>query len=602
MAITNNRVMITGRLAKGVEEATVTASFGAGGVVTDTRTYTVSTDGAVAGSLVPFQFAQQKLAYLLMDKDGNADMITKMGKEFSIVTPGTSLIVLESLDQYVRHEIEPPATLPLLVDAYQAVMATRAADLADAVDAKLATVIQMWTERCEWYNTEFDTSCKICSEPLGGGCRKIAESFYHNDCLKCATCQSGAILEHRLITSATLVCADCLKCSQCGAKADQMYHSIAPALCRKCHLAAHPCKKCGKTVRTRGRDSSVREVYLWAFTVGVCVVVCGRDGRKTIDSFLVSHRGHHHHHHHHYNAIDDRGYLHCNGVLHRLWGTFPTCHHRLPGRLYCNQDPDRQDYLSRARQLQHDCFRQGADSGYARAWRCESFGIYSGNCGKGGGMLYETGNFVAALAGLYSEVGGVGVTWWDAVTLSLLFVPFVLTHPLSASLFGFHHQTARAFRPTSSVWSLRACSWKTAAPSPTTTFSPRSVSHVVPSFVARCRLGCCPARHFWGVVGVMGHLTGRCSLIDGRIRLTFGLAFSRCSTLCSACAAVAARSMISRSDPWKPRARVPLLPPTTMTAIATAMATAWERRARAGAGAVWRHPSRSRPGIRRRLT
>ena len=37
--------------------------------------------------------------------------VTAAGKRFGLVTPGTSLLVLDSLDQYVRYRVRPPESL-----------------------------------------------------------------------------------------------------------------------------------------------------------------------------------------------------------------------------------------------------------------------------------------------------------------------------------------------------------------------------------------------------------------------------------------------------------------------------------------------------------
>ena len=42
----------------------------------------------------------------------NEEQIAALGARYGLVTPFTSLMVLESLEQYVQHHIEPPATLP----------------------------------------------------------------------------------------------------------------------------------------------------------------------------------------------------------------------------------------------------------------------------------------------------------------------------------------------------------------------------------------------------------------------------------------------------------------------------------------------------------
>lgn len=56
-------------------------------------------------------WAQKKLAQLDVRYDDNKTEIEQLGRRYSIVTRNTSLIVLESLNDYITYRIEPPADL-----------------------------------------------------------------------------------------------------------------------------------------------------------------------------------------------------------------------------------------------------------------------------------------------------------------------------------------------------------------------------------------------------------------------------------------------------------------------------------------------------------
>jgi hypothetical protein len=56
-------------------------------------------------------WAQKKIANLEIQYKTNADEIEALGKRYGIVTQNTSLIVLESLQDYIQYEIVPPAEL-----------------------------------------------------------------------------------------------------------------------------------------------------------------------------------------------------------------------------------------------------------------------------------------------------------------------------------------------------------------------------------------------------------------------------------------------------------------------------------------------------------
>jgi tetratricopeptide (TPR) repeat protein len=56
-------------------------------------------------------WAQKKIAELDLDYEKNRGELTDLGKQFGIVTRNTSLIVLETVGDYIRFDIEPPAEL-----------------------------------------------------------------------------------------------------------------------------------------------------------------------------------------------------------------------------------------------------------------------------------------------------------------------------------------------------------------------------------------------------------------------------------------------------------------------------------------------------------
>lgn len=56
-------------------------------------------------------WAQKKIANLQIQYEKNAEEIETMGKKYGIITPNTSLIVLEDINDYIMYDIVPPAEL-----------------------------------------------------------------------------------------------------------------------------------------------------------------------------------------------------------------------------------------------------------------------------------------------------------------------------------------------------------------------------------------------------------------------------------------------------------------------------------------------------------
>lgn len=141
--------VLAGRLLR--PGAKLTLHFGVGGRTRFTRVVSLSRE---AGSEAPVRrlWAQKKLAELELDRVRNAQAMVALGKAFGLVTEGTSLIVLEDLQDYLRHRIEPPTELRADYD--------RLADRAlrqeqDREKAHLAQVLKAFEERKGWWEAVF---------------------------------------------------------------------------------------------------------------------------------------------------------------------------------------------------------------------------------------------------------------------------------------------------------------------------------------------------------------------------------------------------------------------------------------------------------------
>lgn len=96
--------------------ATIELTFTLGGVAVEQRVVLVSAERhARDGAMAVRQWAAMRVAQLAANRRANADSIAALGLHYAIVTPRTSLIVLETLADYVRYDIEPPASEPELV-------------------------------------------------------------------------------------------------------------------------------------------------------------------------------------------------------------------------------------------------------------------------------------------------------------------------------------------------------------------------------------------------------------------------------------------------------------------------------------------------------
>ena len=92
-------------------QAKLTLLFGYGNRVEKRISVDINTKNASNGTNVYKIWAQKKIAELDMNYAKNKDELTELGKQFGIVTRNTSLIVLETLQDYIAYDIVPPQEL-----------------------------------------------------------------------------------------------------------------------------------------------------------------------------------------------------------------------------------------------------------------------------------------------------------------------------------------------------------------------------------------------------------------------------------------------------------------------------------------------------------
>ncbi|MCX6154279.1 MAG: VIT domain-containing protein [Candidatus Kapabacteria bacterium] len=113
--ITNN-FSVSGIMKNTATE--INLNFGYGNKITYTEKILLNeaNDGINSG-ICGRLWAKKKLAELDVQFDKNKKEITELGKKYSIVTRGTSLIILDRIEDYVRYEISPPEDLKAQYDS-----------------------------------------------------------------------------------------------------------------------------------------------------------------------------------------------------------------------------------------------------------------------------------------------------------------------------------------------------------------------------------------------------------------------------------------------------------------------------------------------------
>ena len=134
--------------------AEITLKFGLGGKVLHSEKVTLdykvhASDSGLARRI----WAQKKIAELELRPNKYEDEITELGKEHSIVTRNTSLIVLDRLEDYVTHRIIPPE--PDLRRQYLAKIEQQQKNEDKGRKERIAGVIKKFEQRVAWWNKTF---------------------------------------------------------------------------------------------------------------------------------------------------------------------------------------------------------------------------------------------------------------------------------------------------------------------------------------------------------------------------------------------------------------------------------------------------------------
>ena len=148
------RFHLAGRLIG--DEGTVTVDYGGNGNADHQSKFSISRADAAEGSLLKRNWAQKKVDDLMIFAGRNEKEITEIGKKYNIVTPRTSLIVLDSLDQYIEHEIAPPKSLKKMCKDYEKYVKSRRMQEMEQEDNKIEHILNLWNERVAWWEKEFD--------------------------------------------------------------------------------------------------------------------------------------------------------------------------------------------------------------------------------------------------------------------------------------------------------------------------------------------------------------------------------------------------------------------------------------------------------------
>ncbi|WP_414553822.1 VIT domain-containing protein [Stenotrophomonas forensis] len=124
------------------------------------------------GELLAGLWAQARLQQLAADRRGNREEMQRLSQQFGLVGPDASLIVLETLEDYLRYAIRPSGKLRA---EYDARFARQVSDRAAADRERLVEVAARWKERQQWWSRSWP---KDAPPQLKGRALEVASADY----------------------------------------------------------------------------------------------------------------------------------------------------------------------------------------------------------------------------------------------------------------------------------------------------------------------------------------------------------------------------------------------------------------------------------------
>ena len=141
-----DRIMIVGRLVG--ESGSVTLSTGG-------KPIEINADKASRGEFIARQWAGRHIQFLAITKGNQAEEILTLARKHGVVSPGTSLLVLENIEQYLEYGVEPPISRPALLAEYRERQQEMKKEIEDFSRQHLETVVSLWQKRIEWWEKEY---------------------------------------------------------------------------------------------------------------------------------------------------------------------------------------------------------------------------------------------------------------------------------------------------------------------------------------------------------------------------------------------------------------------------------------------------------------
>ncbi len=167
------RADVCGVLKSG--EASLELSYGINGKVMHKQRIALSNKDVKKSGIIARYWAQNKVTELSVFQKKHHDEIIKLGQKYHFVTPGTSLIVLENLSQFIEHNIEPPESRSAIHKQWLSRRIQKETNEKQRLQHKLNRVAKMWEQRVNWWERDY-SKAKVSWNRIKGKSRLTQNS------------------------------------------------------------------------------------------------------------------------------------------------------------------------------------------------------------------------------------------------------------------------------------------------------------------------------------------------------------------------------------------------------------------------------------------
>ncbi len=126
----------------------------------------VGAGAPATGGVIARAWAGARAADLGVFAEANRGELISLGQRYHLVTPGTALLVLENLDQYIRHHIAPPESLADMRQQYDQQLKARGQAWQANGQQQRERVVAWWRDRVAWWNP--GSPLELAQVPAGG--------------------------------------------------------------------------------------------------------------------------------------------------------------------------------------------------------------------------------------------------------------------------------------------------------------------------------------------------------------------------------------------------------------------------------------------------